>query len=74
MVCVPKDAKINWSIPACVISVAVVKRQLFLLVFVVLYDVIQSFGVCLQFNCMVTKDPGTHCFFNWDSMVLDWDS
>ena len=59
-----------------VISVAVLvafaKRILFLLVFVVLYNrrsifiiqltVIQSFGVCLQINCVVTKDPGTHCF------------
>ena len=74
--------------PVCVISVAVlvavVKRPLFLLVFVVLYNrrsifsfhqtVIKSFGVCLQINCVVTKDPGTHCFLKWDSMVLDWDS
>ena len=75
--------------PVCVISVAVVdeavvKQCLFPLVFVVLYNgrsislfqstVIQSFGVCLQVNCVVTKDPGTPCFLNWDSMVLDWDS
>ena len=35
---------------------------------------IRSFGVCLQINCVVTKYPGNHCFMNWDSMVLDWDS
>ena len=29
--------------------------------------VIQSFGVCLQINYVVTKDPRTHCFLNWDS-------
>ena len=34
---------------------------------------IQSFGVCPQINCVVTKDPGNHCFMNWDSMVRDWD-
>ena len=33
-----------------------------------------EFGVCLQINCVVTKDPGTHCILNWDSMVLDRDS
>ena len=61
--------------PVCVISVAVlvavVKRRLFLLVFVVIYNrnetVIQSFGVCLQINCVVTKDPETHYSLNWDS-------
>ena len=69
------------------VLVAVVTRCLFLVVFVkyVLYKrrstflfqqtvLIQSFGVCLQISCVVTKDPGTHCFWNWDSMVLDWDS
>ena len=55
------------------VLVAVVKRRLFLLVFVVLYNgrsiflfqytVIQSFGICLQINCAVTKDPVTNCFF-----------
>ena len=53
-----------------------------MLVFVVLYNrksilffsktVIKSFGVCLQINCVVTKDPGTHCFLNRDLMALDW--
>ena len=33
----------------------------------------QSFGVCLQITCVVTKDPGNHCFMNCNSMVLDWD-
>ena len=66
------------------VLVAIVKQRLFLLVFVVLYNrrgiflfqltVIQSLGVCLQINCVVTKDPGTHCFLNWNSMVRDWDS
>ena len=35
---------------------------------------IRSFRVCLQINCVVTKDPGNHCFMNWDSMALDLDS
>ena len=34
--------------------------------------VIKSFGVCLQINCVVTKDPGTHCVLNRDLMALDW--
>ena len=47
---------------------AVVKQRLFPLVFVVLYNgrsislfqltVIQSFGVCLQINCVVTRSEG----------------
>ena len=54
------------------VLVAVVTRCLFLVVFVkyVLYNrrstflfqqtvLIQSFGVCLQISCVVTKDPGT---------------
>ena len=57
-----------------VISVAVlvafVKRFLFLLVFVVLYNrrsiFINSVNCNTEFwsqiNCVVTKDPGTHCF------------
>ena len=58
--------------PVGVISVAVpeavVKQRLFPLVFVVLYNgrsislfqltVIQSFGVCLQINCVVTRSEG----------------
>ena len=54
--------------PVCVISVAVlvavVKRRIFLLVFVVLYNkrsiisVIQSFGVCLQIICVLQKTQG----------------
>ena len=36
---------------------------------------IESFGVCSHINCAVTiLDPGTRCFLNWDSAVLDWDS
>ena len=61
-----KDRLINLKVfYSCVISVAVVKWCLFLLVFVVLYNrrsiflfqltVIQSFGVCLWINCVVTK-------------------
>ena len=34
--------------------------------------VIKSFGVCLQINCVVTKDPGTHRVLNRDLMALDW--
>ena len=71
--------------PVCVISVAVtvalVKKRLLHLVFAVLYNrrifisvnCNTEFGVCLQINSVVTKVPGTHCFLNWDSMVLDWD-
>ena len=58
---------------------------IFPVVFVVLYngrsiflsqETIQSFGVCLQINCVVTKDPcrDSLFFFSWDSLVLDWDS
>ena len=51
------------------VLVAVVKR-LFLLVFVVLYNgrsiflfrYTVEFGICLQINFAVTKDPVTHCF------------
>ena len=34
----------------------------------------QSLGVCLQINCVVTKDSETHWFLNWDSVFLNWDS
>ena len=42
-------------------------------------DSVKSFGVCFQINCLVAKKPkhfqfGTHCFSNWDSLVLDWES
>ena len=59
------------------VFVAVVKPCLFLLILVKSalqkeYNyfyfsklVVWSFGVCLQINCMVTKDHGTHCFLNW---------
>ena len=71
--------------PVCVISVAVVKQDLFLFKSLLCFTIEgvyflfpetlkQSFEVCLQINCVVTKDPGTHCFLNWGSMVLDWDS
>ena len=38
------------------------------------WTVIQSLGVCLQINCVVTKDSETHWFLNWDSVFLDWGS
>jgi len=70
--------------PVCVIYVAVLKRHLFLSVLCcalqqkeyicISVNCNAEFGVCLQINCVVTKDPRTHCFFNYDSMVLDWDS
>ena len=27
------------------------------------YTVVQSFGICLQINCAVTKDLVNHCYF-----------
>ena len=68
--------------PVCVISVAVIvlllndayfsESLLWFTIGGVYFNfsnetVIQSFGVCLQINCVVTKDPRTHCFLNWDS-------
>lgn len=60
---------------------AVVKRRLFLLVFVVLYTrrriflfkktVIQSFEVCLQIIRVVTKKPGPSRFFELGLMSFD---
>ena len=32
-------------------------------IFLFQYTVIHSYGICLQINCVVTKDLVNHCFF-----------
>ena len=33
-----------------------------------------EYPVCVISVAVLTKDPGTHCFLDWNSMVLGWDS